>query len=116
VAALSCANAEVMNLLKNNYGSPGDQILELEKQILTQGREKRQLQQQVVQLISLNRFAQEVMRHLTIQQVIASAHEQIRSILSPDWVVSYLCRGGLLIYQDPGQHAYPVKIVTPAKI
>lgn len=95
---------------------PGDKIPELEKRLLSQARQNEQIRRQVGQLTALHRFSREVTRHLTIRQVIASAHEQIRSILSPDWGASYLLRGDCLVLQDPGQSLYPVKIETHSKI
>jgi PAS domain S-box-containing protein len=97
-------------------GFQGDPIPELERRLLTQARKNEQLRRQVVQLTALHRLSQEVMRHLTIRQVITAAHEQIRSILSPDWGVSYLRRGDWLIQQDPGQITYPAKIESPSEI
>lgn len=97
-------------------GLPREPARELEKRLLMQARQNEQLRRQTGQLTALHRFSQEVTRHLTTRKVIASAHEQIRSILSPDWGASYLRCGDWLVHQEPGQSLYPVKIETPLKI
>ncbi|MDX9788579.1 MAG: ATP-binding protein [Desulfobacterales bacterium] len=95
--------------------SPDLQVAMLRDHISKQGLENQKLQQQVTQLAALNRFAQEVTRYLSVDEVIGCAHRQIQSFINPDVVLSFLKQGDSLICLNPGKGIHPVEINSPIK-
>jgi PAS domain S-box-containing protein len=73
------------------------------------------LERQVAQLAAVNRFAQEITRHLTLKDVIASAYRQIQGIIHSDLVVIYLREGDWLVHQPPGKDFRQLAVNLPAR-
>jgi PAS domain S-box-containing protein len=92
---------------------PEDRMVSAETRVEPSATAK--LERQVVQLAAVNRFAQEITRHLTLRDVIESAYLQIQETIHPDLTMIYLREGDWLIHQEPNKDFQQLSIALPAR-